>query len=589
MSRDRESENASPEDESGSARPSRREFLAAATTLVLGAACSELEPRADAPQDVAGDTSDDTQGVDLSDAADASEDGAEGDLSPVEPELEPVIELDDLPDAPSLPGEPFTLGIASGDPAADGFVLWTRLAPEPLAADGLGGMPSVVVPVVWEVAFDEAFTRVVAAGWVEARPQHAHSVHVTVSGLAPDWWYFYRFRIGDQHVSAVGRARTFPQPGAATRELRLGIASCQNFTHGYYTAHAHLATESLDVLAFLGDYIYEGAGSGAVRSHGEEAAATLASYRRRYALYKLDPDLQASHAARPWITTWDDHEVVNNYAGTSWRDADGGIHDIAERRAQAYQVWYEHQPVRLAQVPEPPFESLRIFRRLRFGDLATFHVLDGRQYRTLQPCDGEFGAPCEAVFDPARTMLGEEQRDWLIEGLREAQTSWNVVAQQTVFAPMTMGGSLANVDQWDGYVVERDALLGVFGEEGVGNVLVATGDIHTAGFMSLHEGGEDVTTRKVGVEVVSNSISSVVGISGFNTAVELIERGMKHFHYFDASRRGYAVVHLTHEGLRVDFRAVSTALEPTAEVTTRESWRVEAGSYAVARIRERDS
>ena len=306
--------------------------------------------------------------------------------------------------SPALKTDPFRLGVASGDPSPDGFVLWTRLAPEPLAADGMGGMPARPYEVLWQVASDDRFEDVVRAGAATASPAWAYAVHVEVAGLEPGREYFYRFRQA-QWLSAVGRGVTTPAPGAAVSSLSLAFASCSNFPAGYFSAYRALADERPDLILHLGDYQYEGGGNGVGRNHVGPVTTTLAHYRRRHAQYKTDPDLQAAHAAAPWLAVWDDHEVDNNYAGLVAATAreQGGF---AERRAAAYRAYYENLPLRRTSIPAGP--DLRLFRRVQWGDLASFHMLDTRQYRDDQACGDGF-KDCDRAARPARTLLGDAQ------------------------------------------------------------------------------------------------------------------------------------------------------------------------------------
>jgi alkaline phosphatase D len=358
----------------------------------------------------------------------------------------------------SLPAYPFTLGVASGDPLADRVVLWTRLAPEPLAAGGGGGMPAEPYTVFWEVANDEAFRSLARTGSAVADPSLGHSVHVDVNGLEPDRWYFYRFHAGG-HVSPVARTRTMPARDAAPALLRFVSASCQNYRAGFYTAHAAIAQEDIDLVTFLGDYIYESGQGDGVRDHDGPRIQDLAGYRNRYALYKSDANLIAAHRICPWITTWDDHEVANNYVG-SIADENGPDFGqppeyFAQLRAAGYQAWYEHQPVRLLP---PKGDSFRIYRDLAFGDLAKLFVLDTRQYRTDQQCGDSLSPVCAGFPDPQGDVLGAAQEAWLLGGLGASSSVWNVLAQQIVFAP-TPAGPLRNFDQWDGYPLARQRLV----------------------------------------------------------------------------------------------------------------------------------
>ena len=239
------------------------------------------------------------------------------------------------------PTDPFTLGVASGDPAPDGVVIWTRLAPDPLADDGFGGMPARAVDVEWEVAADERFTRVEQRGMTTATPEAAHSVHVELTGLWPGRDYFYRFRAAG-HLSPAGRTRTAPEPGSLAAPLTMCFASCSNYEQGWFTAYRRLAEEHPDLVVHLGDYQYEyAAGDNVVREHVGPETVTLANYRQRYAQYKTDPDLQAAHAAAPWLAVFDDHELADNWAdevpdkpepaflGTTRRSAAGVLRELA--------------------------------------------------------------------------------------------------------------------------------------------------------------------------------------------------------------------------------------------------------------------
>ncbi|MGH7962928.1 MAG: alkaline phosphatase D family protein [Candidatus Binatia bacterium] len=301
---------------------------------------------------------------------------------------------------------PFTLGVASGDPLQDSVVLWTRLAPNPQEPGG--GMSNQDVLVHWEVADDEQFRRVVREGEALAEPEDAHSVHVDVRGLSPARTYWYRFHAGGE-MSSVGRTRTAPRRGAPLERFRFAFASCQDFEDGFYTAYQHLVQEEVDVVVFLGDYIYEDApepGSGNVRDHtGAGEPVTLEGYRIRYALYRSDPLLQAAHAALPWIVTFDDHEVDNDWSADIPQDPERQSRaQFLQRRAAAFKAYWEHMPLRPGLRPRGT--DIQIYRRFTFGDLVEFNVLDTRQYRSVtEPCGYGTGPVCDAVLDPARTML----------------------------------------------------------------------------------------------------------------------------------------------------------------------------------------
>jgi alkaline phosphatase D len=478
-----------------------------------------------------------------------------------------------VPAAPaSLTTSPFTLGVASGDPLPDSVILWTRLAPEPLTG---GGMGDDDVEVLWEIATTESFDEVVVAGLATARAAFGHSIHVDATGLEPDTWYTYRFRIGE-FTSPVGRTRTAPAPDAmpASGSLKVGFASCQSWQSGFYTAYPHLIDERPDLVLFLGDYIYEGGVSDrAVRQHNGPEVRSLADYRNRYALYKSDGNLQAAHAACPWVVTWDDHEVENDYAGSASENADP-VEEFDQRRAAAYQAFYEHHPVRV----EPPRgPALELYRKLDWGRLASFFVLDGRQHRSDQACSAPgsptFGIPCGDETSPSQTMLGTDQRDWLLQGIGSSTTIWDVLANQTVMARLPIAGAVLNFDQWDGYDAERRQILDAAAAAG-SNLIVVTGDIHAFGVADLQATENGPT---VGTEFVGGAISSTFP-QEFASIVQDSIGDLPQVRFADLRANGYGVLELTEHDCRCWLRGVTTTAEPTADVTTLSSWVVEAGT-----------
>ena len=474
---------------------------------------------------------------------------------------------------------PFALGIASGDPTPTGVVLWTRLAWEPLQDPSI---PGIEVPVQWEVASDERMTRVVKHGTAMARPAWAHSIHVEVDGLEPDRWYWYRFRV-EGHESAIGRTRTLPPAGAPADRLRFGFVSCQHYEQGLFTAYQHLAGEDLDVVFHLGDYIYEGAGNPASatgRKHFGAEIVTLADYRVRYAQYKSDEHLQASHAAFPWIVTWDDHEVDNNYADATSENLDPD-QPFLRRRAAAYQAFYEHMPIRLSSLPKGPW--LKIYRQFEFGSLASFFVLDTRQYRTNQPCGDGNKVPCAAELDPRATLLGDAQRHWLFDGLDRSRTAWNVLPQQVMMARIDQfSGPEArfSMDQWPGYELERRRVLEFLAARPSLNPIVLTGDIHANYVNDLMLDEAKPASRVVGAEFVVTSISS--GGNGADAPARLpqmlAENPCLRFHN---TQRGYVTCEMTPKSVRTDYRVVEYVLRPGAPISTRAKFVVERGEPGV--------
>jgi alkaline phosphatase D len=477
---------------------------------------------------------------------------------------------------------PFQLGVASGDPAPDGFVLWTRLAPDPIHG---GGMPPEDVPVDWEVADDEGMSKVVRKGTATASKDWAHSVHVEVAGLEPGRPYWYRFRAAGE-ISPVGRARTTPAVDAMPERFRFAFASCQHYERGYYTALRNMAADDLDAIVHLGDYIYEGGTSdNGVRRHNSPEIVSLEDYRNRYALYRSDADLQAAHASCPWVVTWDDHEVDNNYADDISEEE--GVDPVAflARRAAAYQAYYEHMPLRRACLPKGP--DMQLYRGVRYGQLAAFSVLDTRQYRSDQPCgDGGGKAPCDGVFDPNASLLGGTQEEWLFGRLRGSDARWNVLAQQVMMARVdrTPGDAVAwSMDQWSGYDAGRKRLLQFLQDTKVSNPVVLTGDIHCNWVNDLKVDFDSESGPVVATEFVGTSISS--GGDGAekrdDTDAMLAENPFVKF--FNAER-GYVRCELTPERWQADYRVVPKVRVPDGECLTRASFVVENGRAGAERV-----
>lgn len=489
---------------------------------------------------------------------------------------------------PTFSDYPFSLGVASGDPLPDSVVLWTRLAPQPLQTDG--GMPPLDVPVQWQVATDETMRRVVAQGSAIAAPDWAHAVHVVVEGLQSDRWYWYQFKVGNA-LSPVGRTRTAPAADATPEQLAFAFVSCQNYEHGYFTAYRHLAQEDLNFILHLGDYIYEYAANPNAdnpRQHPDVETTDLATYRLRYALYKLDPDLQAAHAAFPFICTWDDHEVENDYANGESENFDP-VADFLRRRAAAYQAYYEHLPLR--PVSRPQGSNLRLYRRFNFGDLVQLSVLDTRQYRSDQACDGNgrgggqlISAECRDRRAPDRTMLGQQQEGWLLESLAISHAHWNAIAQQYLVAELRQqadGQTAYWSDGWDGYPVTRQRILEFIRQQRPSNPVFVGGDIHSFWVSDLKSDFRDPNSPVVASEFVCTSISSN-GIP-----YELIAPNLPanpHIKFFESRLRGYVRCQVDRQQWLSDLRVVETVKQPNTGIRTLATYRVENGQPGAVRV-----
>ncbi|WP_161965996.1 alkaline phosphatase D family protein [Steroidobacter cummioxidans] len=482
---------------------------------------------------------------------------------------------------------PFSLGVASGDPWPDGFVLWTRLAPAPLEPHG--GMKMAVVAVDWEIAEDDRFTRVVRSGVAAARPELGHSVHVEAKGLKPGWRYWYRFRANGES-SPVGTARTATPVGVGIDRLRIGVAGCQHYEEGWYTAYRHLGeVPDLDAIFHYGDYIYEGRARdcakvpNCVRSHAGDEIYSLDDYRRRYAQYKLDPDLQFAHAAAPFLVSYDDHEVDNNWYSEC--DQDGSPAEIfLLRRAAAMQAWYEHMPVRQAQYPTNG--GLKMYRRFDYGDLLRVQVLDTRQYRhggliqTGRPPKG-----CRLDSSGPVTMLGTQQEAWLAAGL-SSSVRWNLLAQQVMVMPFTYPQSRdagrTNVDSWSGYAQARERLVAQIAARDLKNVVIATGDVHQhhAGVVPVREG--ELDGPAAATEFVCTSISSGGNGVELSKAWQDVPADNPHCQLYDA-RRGYQVFDIGRDSWRTNVWTMDKVSEQGGRATLTTSFVVEHDRVALHR------
>ena len=494
--------------------------------------------------------------------------------------------------------DPFALGVASGAPTETGVVLWTRIAPAALPS------PLASVGLRWEIAHDDTFQRIVASGGASALPQLGHAVHVQVQGLQPGRWYCYRFLLGDA-VSDTGRTRTAPGADTLPDRLRFVYASCQRWEHGFYAAWRDVAAQSPDLVVFLGDYIYEYASPRKTdtplpRSHHLARAVSLADYRDRYALHKSDPDLRAAHRACPWIVTWDDHEVENDYAGIHGR---GEPLAFAAQRAAAYQAFYENMPLPasslvngLAGLGSP--DALRVHQRHGFGRLAQFHVLDTRQFRNLQACreTSDSGssanagtarpADCPALQDPSRTLLGDAQERWIDAGLatdaRDGKVRWSIVAQQTLFSPRHYGGDNSPVptDTWDGYPAARQRMLDSIATHRPGKTVLVGGDIHQNYVCNVHA-QDRADAPVVAAEFCGTSITSQSGASQARIAT-LMQRNPQ-IVYANSEKRGYGLVDIGPGRWTTTLRAVDQIENETSAVSTLATFELQYADATVAR------
>lgn len=491
----------------------------------------------------------------------------------------------------SWPSDPFTLGVASGSPTSQSIVLWTRLGREALAQ---AGQTLAHVPVTWQLADDLQFTQIVQQGSLTAVPELGHSLHAEVTGLLPARTYFYRFLTGSAS-SSVGQTRTFPAHHQPASRLRLAYASCQRWGDGFYSAYRDMREQNLDVVMFLGDYIYEYPTSASrdVRLTPGGWVITLEDYRDRYALHKSDPDLQAMHAACPWIVTWDDHEVQNDYAAlTPGFPGDDTVASFAERRRVAYQAFYENMPVRyadFAQLLHRQGNQVQIFGSVQFGQLATLYTLDNRQHRHRQACTptDRFGSArinpeqCVPITQENRTLLGEHQEAWLTREFERSPSTWNVIGQQSLLGPRDAGTTpnFISNDGWSGYPAARQRLIDAMRTTRLKNPVVLGGDVHQNWVGHILSNYAQPESQSVGVEFCGTSISSRNGAT--QQALAEILRHSPYFVFANAEYRGYGVVDVTPHTMTTTLRAVKNVRDPNSEVMTLARFSVEAGQSKV--------
>ncbi|TQJ51322.1 alkaline phosphatase D family protein [Phycicoccus sp. SLBN-51] len=503
----------------------------------------------------------------------------------------------------------FRHGIASGDPLPDAVVLWTRVTPTADALPGSGAGPRVTVG--WQVAADPDFRRVVAQGSTLTGPERDHTVKVDARGLAAATDYHFRFTLG-RLTSPVGRTRTAPAPTSSPERLRLAVVSCSNWEAGYFSAYRHLAARGdLDAVLHLGDYIYEygtgqyahGKSNRVIRPHEPtHEMVSLADYRQRHAQYKTDPDLQALHASVPWITTWDDHETANDAwsGGAENHQPDEG--DWATRKAVARTAYDEWMPVRLSGTAALG-DGVQVYRHLQFGHLADLTMLDLRSHRSQQVATTDPGA----AGDPARTITGDAQMQFLKDRLADNDALWKLVGNPVMVSPVLfppldryVAGPVAdmtgilppdgvayNVDQWDGYTADRRELVDFLADRGVANTVFLTGDIHSAWACELPvDPGTYPLSRTVGVELVATSVTSnnlddLTGSPPRTTSLaveDAIRADNRHVKYLDFDSHGYSVLTITPQEAQMDWYVTSDRADQAATATWSSGWRVAVGS-----------
>lgn len=511
----------------------------------------------------------------------------------------------------------FQHGVASGDPLPDRVVLWTRVTPTASATPGSGTGPQT--RVVWEVATDRRFRRIVRHGQVVTSAARDHTVKFDADGLKPATWYFYRFRSGGQ-TSRVGRTRTAPAPNAALSALRLGFTSCANWQAGYFSVYRGLAArDDLQLIVHLGDYFYEygpgeygyGRGEEDIRVHvPDHEVLDLADYRQRHAQYKTDPDLADLHAKYPWIITWDDHEVADNQWSGGAVNHDPALEGSwARRRARAHRAYDEWMPVRMNGTAALG-DGDRLYRRFRFGQLAEISMLDLRSYRSQQ-VDFPGATNPGAVDDPDRTITGAAQMSWLKTSLSNTAVQWKIIGNPVMIAPVDFGtlpkdissaihdatgvlptdGLPYNTDQWDGYTADRATVFSHLADHQTRDVVFITGDIHSGWAADLPADtslypavGDSLAVEFVGASVTSNNLKDITGSPPRTTSIVVetaIKAANRHIKYLDFDSHGFCILDITPARTQCDWYVIGDRRDPRTPITWSVSYLTTAGSNVI--------
>lgn len=506
------------------------------------------------------------------------------------------------------PSPLFPLGVASGDPGARSVQLWTRLADDVFA--DLGGLGKNTYLVRVAVALDPDMRDVIARRPAIASWRNGFNVNVTAFGLPSDCWLYYRFEVPKLGAySPIGRTRTFPAWNDPVDEFRFGLVSCQNYPAGYYVGYRDMLDQDLDCVIHTGDYIYENAGGSNPtfegRNHDDVEIFSVEDYRRRYAIYRLDPDLQAMHAQVPFLVTWDDHEVDNNFAGDIAEEtAPFKGDEFLTRKRNALQVYREVMPLRPRNRILRGNDELRIYREMAFGSLASIYMLDTRQYRDDQPAGDGFGSTDPRALEPAyqaigaalgdaelfdpriaapgSQMLGMDQEAWLAHRMMGSSSQWNILAQGIMqmrwnlnvvtdnpftpeFDPLT---TILNVDAWDGYLDAQRRFLNLIAASKAKNPVVLTGDIHSFWGANLLADYDDPNSDVVAAEFVCSGMSSTFGGADPRATDALVKATVPAnpwIKYFEGRFRGYQLCTVTPSEWTTQARAVQPELDGNGE------------------------
>ena len=450
-----------------------------------------------------------------------------------------------------LASTPFLHGVASGDPLGKAVIIWTRVSVDTQST----------ATVKWSIAKDKEFKEILQSDYLTTDASKDFTVKVDVQKLKSNTYYYYKFELGD-YSSLIGRTKTTPLGDKEATKVRLAVVSCSNFEAGYFNSYAKLAEKpNIDAVLHLGDYIYE-YGPGTYgdttisRKHlPAKEIITLDDYRTRYAQYRTDQMLQRAHQVHPFITIWDDHEIMNNAYMEGGQNHNEGEGDFSDRKSVAKQVYYEWMPIR---------DSKTLYRKFTFGDITSLLMLDERLAGRTEPVKN---ADSPNYGDQERTMLGQKQFDWMIKNLKESEQTWKVLGNQVIFsdvniAPIYGAEFPKNMDAWDGYPAEKRKIIDAIKENNIKDIVFVSGDTHCswAFEVPVSPGNYNPRTSEgvVAVEFGTPGLTSA-NLDEYRTMedVKAAEQKMhvanKHLKYIDTHSQGYFILEMGSSQSQVDY------------------------------------
>lgn len=460
----------------------------------------------------------------------------------------------------------FPYGVASGDPTSNSIILWTSIDSE----------DTTDKRVSYEISETSDFKKIIDSNHISAKKEHNFSIKIDVENLKSNTWYYYRFKYKKQY-SITGRTKTAPINNEVP--TRFAVVSCSNYEHGYFNVYKDITEHNnVDAIIHLGDYIYEyGTGNYSANLNDRKTyplheIITLQDYRERYAHYRKDTNLQKLHQNFPFINIWDDHEIANNsYVQGAKNHTDSTEGSFKDRLSAAKKAFYEWLPIRETNHD-------RLYRRFNFGKNINLIFLDTR----IEGRDKQENRKKKNAKDSTRRLIGDEQFNWLIQNLGHDTNTWNIIAQQVMIAPFKVSGIIANPDQWDGYLYEKQRLLNYINESSLKNLIVLTGDLHSAWANQIPD--KNNKHKSVGVEFITPSITSARGIPVSATLVKMFN---PHVKYLNLKQHGYIEITINQNNLIASFQFVSDILTENFNTINGPAFKVDRGSTNLQKIKEK--